>query len=179
MNGILSKSGVNDYYTQHDYNSSYEIKNIKPNTGYTYDGVRSGSLSGKIGASTTAVRLEFNIKKYSIVYNMNGGLGSIETQTKTHGSNINLSTNVPTRSNYKFLGWGVSPEDKVAKYKPGDVFTVNNNTTLYAVWERLGIAHINVNGTWKKGRIYINDNGTWKTGLIFKNVNGDWKQGGV
>lgn len=36
---------------------------------------------------------------------------------------------------------------------------------------------VNVNGTWKDGKVYANISGTWKEGTIYTNVNGVWKQG--
>lgn len=178
INGSLTKSDVTDYYVQHEYGTTYEIKDIKGDAAHYYYGVSSGTKSGTINGNKTVV-FEFKTRTYDIVYNLNGGSGSVSDQTKTHGVNLTLRTTVPTRSGYKFLGWGTSSTATTATYQPGATFTGNKDTTLYAVWERLGISHINVNGTWKKGRTYVNDNGTWKTGLVFINVNGVWKQGGV
>jgi uncharacterized repeat protein (TIGR02543 family) len=163
-------------------------KTVPTRTNYTFKGWGSSSTDTSPnyypgGNYTTnapcTLYAIWELKTYTISYNLNGGTGDIASQTKTHGTNLILTKDVPTRSNYKFLGWSVSSTDTKPTYAPGDTFTSNKTTTLYAVWERLGIAHINVNGTWNKGRIYVNDNGVWKTGLIFKNVDGTWKQGGA
>lgn len=58
INGALASNDCTDYYAQHTVGSTYEIKDIKVNTGYAYIGVKSGSLSGTITAAT-AVVLEF------------------------------------------------------------------------------------------------------------------------
>ncbi len=74
------------------------------------------------------------IGKYTISYDANGGSGAPSSQTKTHGTTLTLSTTVPTRSNYTFLGWATSSDATSADYQPGGSFTLNSKTTLYAVW---------------------------------------------
>ena len=58
INGALASNDCTDYYAQHIYGSTYEIKDIRANPGYRYVGVKSGSLSGTI-TGDTAVVLEF------------------------------------------------------------------------------------------------------------------------
>jgi hypothetical protein len=65
INGSLAANDVSDYWTQHDINSTYEIKDIKANAGYTYEGVVEGSLTGTITAATN-IRLAFSSKPYKI-----------------------------------------------------------------------------------------------------------------
>lgn len=62
INGALAAQGVTDYYSSHESATAYEIKNIKANEGYQYDGVASGSLSGTIGKSAVNVQLKFSTK---------------------------------------------------------------------------------------------------------------------
>ena len=49
----------------HPYGTTYEFRNIRANTGYTYNGVTSGSLSGTI-TRATATRLNIT-KNYKII----------------------------------------------------------------------------------------------------------------
>ena len=70
---------------------------------------------------------------YTISYNGNGG-SAPGTQTKTQGSSIRLSTQVPTRTGYTFKGWATSSTAAVAQYQPGDTYTADADLTLYAVW---------------------------------------------
>lgn len=114
---------------------------------------------------------------YTVSYNANGGSGVPNNQTKTYGIDLTLSSIIPTREGYKFLGWATSSTATTATYSAGGTFTTNANTTLYAVWERLGNVRYNDNGTWKRGIIWKNDNGVWKRGLAWKKINGTWKQG--
>ena len=72
---------------------------------------------------------------YTISYNANGGSGAPAAQTKAFGYALALSTQVPTRSGYAFLGWATSSSATSAQYQPGDIYTTNANLTLYAVWK--------------------------------------------
>ena len=72
---------------------------------------------------------------YTITYNVNSGTGTIASQTKTHGQDLILTTEKPTRSGYNFLGWATSSSAISAEYASGATFTTDANTTLYAVWK--------------------------------------------
>ena len=76
----------------------------------------------------------WEIKHYTISYNMNGGNGTISKQTKTHGKDLTLSATVPIRTDYIFVGWSTDKNTASATYQPGDKYTSNSNATLYAVW---------------------------------------------
>lgn len=73
-------------------------------------------------------------QKYTVNYNANGGTGAPASQTADKTQNITLSSTIPTRTNYTFLGWSTSKTATTATYQPGDSFTSHENTTLYAVW---------------------------------------------
>ena len=110
-----------------DYPSYSFIANSNYNGRYYYCTVTDGERS------VTTSRHMLSIF-YSIAYVGNGGSGVPSSQTKNHGESITLSNTVPTRSGYKFLGWSTSSSATTATYNPGDTFTTNANTTLYAVW---------------------------------------------
>lgn len=76
-------------------------------------------------------------KTYKIQYNLNGASGTAPAdQLKTHGLAVQLSTDVPTREGYTFLGWGTTATATAASYQPGDMYSVDGNITLYAVWQQ-------------------------------------------
>lgn len=80
-------------------------------------------------------------KTYNIEYNLNSGTdatnpATITAQTKTHGLAEKLSETVPTREGYTFLGWGTTATATAASYQPGDMYSVDGNITLYAVWQQ-------------------------------------------
>lgn len=76
------------------------------------------------------------IQTHTVSYNANGGSGAPAAQTKVYGYVLTLSSQVPTRSGYKFLGWGTSSTDTTPDYQPGGQYGADANITLYAIWER-------------------------------------------
>lgn len=80
---------------------------------------------------------------YTVTYNANGGsLGSVpSTQKKTHDTDIKVSSSIPTRTGYTFLGWAVPTRTDVDEkyktepyYQPSATIQYNGNQTLKAVW---------------------------------------------
>ncbi|MBO5420426.1 MAG: InlB B-repeat-containing protein [Clostridia bacterium] len=145
------------------YNVDLALSSTKPTkSGYTFAGwsTSSSAISVNYAAGATytnnaAVTLYavWTPNKYTITYNANGGSGAPATQTKTHGVNLTLSSSKPVKSyqvnfdacggyvdteskyvNYTFIGWSTSSSATSATYSAGANFTLNANTTLYAVW---------------------------------------------
>lgn len=100
------------------------------NTGTAYDGYYHGISDGSYSWSYTVPALP----SYTITYNANGGTGAPAAQTKWYGKTLTLSSTVPKRTNYKFLGWSTSATATSATYAAGASYTANNGITLYAVW---------------------------------------------
>ncbi len=48
---------------------------------------------------------------------------------------IALSDNVPKKDGYTFKGWSLDKKAQTVDYNPGSKFTIDQNLTLYAVWE--------------------------------------------
>lgn len=80
---------------------------------------------------------QWQLKTYTVSFEANGGTGAPSSQTKTHGVDLTLSSTVPTRTNYNFLGWATSSTGAV-EYQAGDTFSVDANTVLYAIWAVAG-----------------------------------------
>lgn len=58
-----------------------------------------------------------------------------DTQTKTAGVDITLSTEYPTRDGYEFKGWrALNNEIKIGDFQPGDTYTHDCRTQMYAIW---------------------------------------------
>ncbi|MBQ6365890.1 MAG: InlB B-repeat-containing protein [Oscillospiraceae bacterium] len=71
---------------------------------------------------------------YTVSYDANGGMGAPAAQTKKQGESITLSNVRPGRDGQFFVGWAESASAVTAVYQPGDTFSQNADTTLYAVW---------------------------------------------
>lgn len=131
INGSLWSNDVRDFYNESiPKGSTWEIKDIKPDTGYHYV---SSTTSGTVNAGTSII-INWAIDTYTISYNANGGSGAPSSQTKTYGQTLVLSSTVPTRSGYTFLGWSTSSVATSATYSAGGNYVNNSGATLYAVW---------------------------------------------
>lgn len=114
--------------------------------GYTFqhwntkkDGSGTSYISGAEYATNGGATLYaiWKANTYTVTFNANGGdLGSVpSTKTKTHSVDLTLPTAIPTRTNYSFKGWGVSPTTKIVAYEAGDTYANNATITLYAIWD--------------------------------------------
>ena len=118
-------------------------ENWPTRTGYIFQGWATSPTGGVVayagGNYTTNSSVTFYAvwlaNTYTISYDANNGTGAPDSQIKTYGVDLTLSTSVPTRTNYNFLGWSTSPTAVTPEYAAGATFTVNEFTTLYAVWE--------------------------------------------
>lgn len=73
--------------------------------------------------------------KYSIVYNANGGINTPKEQVKYQGNSLTLSDTTPEKTGYNFAGWSNSSTASEVMYLPGDIYNLDGNVTLYAVWK--------------------------------------------
>ena len=85
------------------------------------------------------VAIPATVKQHTVRYDANGGTGAPAAETKvlTDGkAQFTVSSAVPTRSEYKFLGWSTDKAATTAQYKAGDKLELSENgMELYAVWE--------------------------------------------
>ncbi len=93
--------------------------------------------NGNVGTYSEAMKLNV---KYRVKYDGNGGTGIPYSQSKYHDSNLLLSDTEPTRTGYTFLGWSTLNEGIVpVQYEPGDIYSENEDVTLYAVWQTVPV----------------------------------------
>ncbi len=127
-----------------DYNKSISLSSTKPTrSGYTFLGwatsssATSANYSAGANYSSNADLTLYAVWKknttYTLSYNANGGSGAPTSQTGA--TSYTISSTVPTRFGYTFLGWAKSNSATAATYKTGDSITLTANTTLYAVWK--------------------------------------------
>ena len=69
---------------------------------------------------------------YSVSYDANGGSGAPSAQTKYYSSDLTLSSVLPAKEGYNFMGWAGS-DGKT--YNAGDVYSENVVLVLTAIWE--------------------------------------------
>lgn len=130
---LFDQSGTQIAYNDeagYVYDGNFRLA-YRLNAGMTYTyavGFWSGSRTGDIPFKFGQV--------YTISYNANGGSGAPSSQEKDYGKSITLSSTVPTRSGYSFLGWSTSSSATTVTYSSGATYSSNASTTLYAVWHK-------------------------------------------
>ena len=79
---------------------------------------------------------------YTLYYNANGGSNAPAAQSGIADENdsveLTITSGVPTRNGYSFLGWGVSRNGNPAYYAGNNVKISGGNVTLYAIWQKTG-----------------------------------------
>ena len=85
---------------------------------------------------TSQVDVTVTAPTYTVSYHANGGGGAPGNQTKHYNTTLTLSSAKPYRTGYTFLGWATNASASSPNYQPGDSFTKDANTTLYALWKR-------------------------------------------
>ena len=136
------------------YGTNLVLSSTKPTrTGYTFKNWSTDFGSGNVyfepGGTYTynsaaVLYANWTANTWTVSYDANGGEGAPESQTKTYGETLVLSSVAPTRTNYNFKGWAISSTGSVV-YQPGGDYTDNAAVTLYAVWEIAYIAPIITN----------------------------------
>ena len=111
---------------------------------YNFNGWYSNSsLTTKVGdagasytpSSNVTLYAKWSLVTYTVSFNANGGSGAPSAQTKTYGTSLTLSSTIPARDGYNFLGWSTSSTATSATYSAGGNYTAESSTTLYAVWQ--------------------------------------------
>lgn len=117
--------------TKDGYNfSSWNTTATGSGTNYSPGGTYPASAN-----AAATLYAKWTEKTFTVTYNANGGTGAPSADTKYYTRNLSLSTTVPIRENYKFLGWGTSNNTKTIAYSPGDTYPNQQSITLYAIWE--------------------------------------------
>ena len=75
---------------------------------------------------------------FNIIYNSNGGNGSMGPDTAAYGADVTLSPNAFYRAGYHFIGWNTEADGSGTFYADGYTFepwTLEEDLSLYAQWE--------------------------------------------
>lgn len=122
------------------------------NEGYRFKNweVTAGNVSlGNINSATTSLEMPntdvtivamFEAKKFNVKYDANSGVGAPTEVSVNYGDTINITSIIPTREGYDFLGWSLDENAIAADFVDGDTFNITGDVVFYAVWT----SHINV-----------------------------------
>lgn len=124
--------------------STVNVKNCEAWNGSSHPKI-TGTSTAYGPSSSTYIQIPAKTS-YSVTYNANGGTGAPGTQTKWYNETLTLSTTVPTRSGWTFVGWAKSSTATSAAYAAGASYTTNAALALYAVWKKTITVSYNANG---------------------------------
>ena len=137
-------------------------------SGYAFDGWYTAANGGtkitdstKVTANTT-VYAHWKANAYTVSYNVNGGTGSIASQTKTHDTNLTLTTTKPTGKSFtvtynanggtvssssktvsqSFTNWNTAANGSGTAYNAGATYSANASVTLYAQYANPSIGSL-------------------------------------
>ena len=117
------------------YRFNYEFLGWSTSSSATTATYTAGaSYTGNASVTLYAV-WKYKPATYTVSYDANGGTGAPGRQTKTYGVTLTLTTLIPTRQNYSFVGWSKDRNATSASYTAGGSYTDNADVTLYAVWQ--------------------------------------------
>ena len=114
-------------------------------TGYKLDGWYTTKSGGtKINEKTkvtgdVAYYAHWTANKYKIMFNKNGGKGSMSRQTARYDKKVKLKKNKFKRPGYVFAGWNKSKKADVVQYKDGAKvknLKPKGTARLYAIWAK-------------------------------------------
>lgn len=133
-----------------DSNGIYGSLPTPTRSGYKFDGWYTAVSGGAQITENTAVNLNGNQtlyahwSQYTLSFNANGGSGGPGTQYG-YGSTT-ISSAVPSRTNYDFLGWSESSSASSPSYYAGGTIGLYGSKTLYAVWKLKTVSLPNYSG---------------------------------
>ncbi|MBR6252332.1 MAG: BspA family leucine-rich repeat surface protein [Clostridia bacterium] len=119
--------------------------------------------------------------RYTINYNLKGGSNGPSAGAKEVGKAYTISSTIPTKTNYDFMGWDTSSAGTSKVYSGGDKYYTNADLTLYAYWQPHYTIKFNGNGstggsTADQGMTYgvaknLTANGFTRTGYTYSKWN--------
>lgn len=118
----------NGYPTTHTYGTATTLKSATKN-GYIFEGwftdpnctTEVTSLGATAYTSNITLYAKWKQDKptYTISYDVNGGTGTIASQTKIEDEALTLTTSKPTRTGYTFQNWNTAANGSGTTYASG------------------------------------------------------------
>ena len=137
---LVHVSTINSTFTT-DSSGNFTASSSSSMYGYSTGMYRVDALIRSGTSLITTASCTFSMDGYAVNYNSNGGSNNVPAgSTYAPGDKVTvLFDKVPSKTGYAFVGWSDSKSATTAKYTTNGTktFTINNNTTLYAVWQKL------------------------------------------
>ena len=105
-------------------------------SGITYADRESVKNLTSVSGGTVTLYAKWTANTYTIVFNANGGSGTMNSITATYDQYAQLPANVFTKEGYTFKGWATNDEANLVVYQDKASITMGDGRIdLYAVWE--------------------------------------------
>ncbi|MBR4653495.1 MAG: InlB B-repeat-containing protein, partial [Kiritimatiellae bacterium] len=106
--------------------------------GYAFAGWTPRQITEDMTGAQT-VRAEWTANRYSIIYNANGGTGTMPSVDATYDVEVAAAANVFALEGHSFAGWATNASDATVTFIPGQPMTnltdvADGEFNLYAVW---------------------------------------------
>jgi len=136
------------------FDSTYKIgEDVRPWGSGTSNALETGGTA-QVGNNVDYVA-HFAPNTYTVVFNANGGTGTMANQAFTYGTAQNLTEKTYTRDGYSFTGWATTADgDKVYddQEEVSNLTTEDGGTvTLYAKWSLIAMPTITYSDAHSKG----------------------------
>ncbi|MBO5834493.1 MAG: InlB B-repeat-containing protein [Bacteroidales bacterium] len=84
---------------------------------------------------------------YRVIFNANGGNGTMADQVFEAGVSQTLVSNTFIRSGYTFIGWNTAPDGSGTSYTDRQVVILTEDITLYAQWMEFKVESAQINAS--------------------------------
>ncbi|MCL1817015.1 MAG: InlB B-repeat-containing protein, partial [Clostridiales bacterium] len=95
--------------------------------------IEATMYDNRLGSATLSIAFLNDFA--TLIFDANGGYLPPDPVYFAAGQWLEITTYLPTRLGYIFMGWSLSPTSASAQYQPADWVTFGESTTLYAVWQ--------------------------------------------
>ena len=130
------------YYTFQGWDEDPDVEYTEGTYYYKYDSPKKSMQEYDLKGDTVLYAVWKQNPTYTLYYNANGGSNAPAAQSGVSDENgsveLTITSDVPTRNGYSFLGWGVSRNGNPAYYAGNNVKITGGNVTLYAIWQKTG-----------------------------------------
>lgn len=143
-------------YAGYKYHTSFDrcISQI------SYDGTETSCTTN---SSYPYILFCYTATSYSVRYDLNGGSGTISNTYRYYNKEYTLTSSIPTRQGYNFVGWSTS-SSATTGVSSGSTISPSASTsaiTYYAIWEKDNSVYFGVGNNWVQAYVYqsVNDGG--------------------
>ena len=135
VTGNTTKSAGADVYISTAPNPGYTFKNWTVKAGnVNLRNTTAQATSFTMPSENVEIVANYEAGQLTVRYNANKGVDAPAPQSYEYGQEIEISSKVPTRAGYDFVGWALTADAGAPEYFSGDKFTVKENVVFYAVW---------------------------------------------